>query len=305
MSDLLTRLAMRAVGVGVRVHPLVRPAFGTADPSVFEAAGPAPPEGARGVGARRAWDPLDTHEARHAMTPTPATEPAAAATGARQPEAVVDRASTIARELESAAEDVPSVARLSVSRESTESAVNREAPPSHGHRTDDVVRHDVLAAYDDTDVVPTRSRSANGRSLEWSTAQVDRGIERAASFAVSGDAERRSAPRMSEMSRIADDQLAQDEQALPPHLTTRDATTASPTKSRRADVAPIPASPTAARAPAVPAAQRDEQVVHVTIGRVEIRATVPSAAPAPRPAPVTPRTLTLDDYLAQRTGPAR
>jgi hypothetical protein len=39
--------------------------------------------------------------------------------------------------------------------------------------------------------------------------------------------------------------------------------------------------------------------IHVTIGRVEVRATVP-AAPASKPRPA-PQTMSLDDYLRQRS----
>jgi hypothetical protein len=46
-------------------------------------------------------------------------------------------------------------------------------------------------------------------------------------------------------------------------------------------------------------------VVHVTIGRIEVRA-VPerptAAAPVAAPRPRSPRVLSLDDYVRQRTG---
>jgi hypothetical protein len=40
--------------------------------------------------------------------------------------------------------------------------------------------------------------------------------------------------------------------------------------------------------------------VQVTIGRVEVRATPPSAAPAPRPQRPAPAVLSLEEYLRQR-----
>jgi len=51
--------------------------------------------------------------------------------------------------------------------------------------------------------------------------------------------------------------------------------------------------------PALPRAEAERPVVHVTIGRIEVRAVTPPApAPEPRPAPGwTPPVLSLDEYL--------
>jgi hypothetical protein len=57
---------------------------------------------------------------------------------------------------------------------------------------------------------------------------------------------------------------------------------------RRDVEAPLPAEPT----------------VHVTIGRLEIRATA-AARPAPARAPTEPRIASLDEYLEQRAERAR
>jgi hypothetical protein len=77
------------------------------------------------------------------------------------------------------------------------------------------------------------------------------------------------------------------------------ARTGDPRAALRRGAAPQPA--------ALPphAALREEPIVHVTIGRVEIRASVPAAPAAPRPAPAGPRPLSLGDYLASRKGAAR
>lgn len=57
------------------------------------------------------------------------------------------------------------------------------------------------------------------------------------------------------------------------------------------------------RPPATTAIQAEAPVIQVTIGRIEIRATPPAAAP-PKPRSVSPR-LTLEDYLRQRNGGKR
>jgi hypothetical protein len=75
-----------------------------------------------------------------------------------------------------------------------------------------------------------------------------------------------------------------------------------PSPATRADVR-------AAATRASPAPLRDEAreapIVRVTIGRVEIRAAVPPAPAASRPAAGGPRPLSLNDYLAGRKGGSR
>ena len=66
----------------------------------------------------------------------------------------------------------------------------------------------------------------------------------------------------------------------------------------------ITTAPAAPPRIAIPAPERIETVqaerdVHITIGRIDVRAVTP-AAPKPRQAK-TPRTLTLDEYLDQRS----
>jgi hypothetical protein len=61
--------------------------------------------------------------------------------------------------------------------------------------------------------------------------------------------------------------------------------------------ASVGSTPTQAR-PAPPRAEAERPVVHVTIGRIEVRAVTPPAAPQPQPAPGwAPPVLTLDEYL--------
>jgi hypothetical protein len=63
--------------------------------------------------------------------------------------------------------------------------------------------------------------------------------------------------------------------------------------------APAPLARAAARAARVPATPAPEPAVHVTIGRIEVRAATPSAAPKRRTKPEPPR-LALAEYLRER-----
>jgi hypothetical protein len=66
----------------------------------------------------------------------------------------------------------------------------------------------------------------------------------------------------------------------------------------------MPRLPLASRTPEPPAVQPAPQI-HVSIGRIEVRAVTPppTAAPQPKPAP-TPR-MSLDDYLRSQNGDRR
>jgi hypothetical protein len=66
---------------------------------------------------------------------------------------------------------------------------------------------------------------------------------------------------------------------------------------------PEPRALVAAIPPAVAAPPPPEPTIHVTIGRVEVRATPPAAADAP--APAAPAVVGLDDYLRRRGGGGR
>jgi len=72
-------------------------------------------------------------------------------------------------------------------------------------------------------------------------------------------------------------------------------TTRTVTAAAARPAAALPALPM----PAEPAAPR-ERDVHITIGRIDVRAVTPP--PRERPRPSAPPALTLDEYLAQRSG---
>jgi len=89
----------------------------------------------------------------------------------------------------------------------------------------------------------------------------------------------------------------------------REAPPGPPVRERRPAIQPIapsitPAQPAGARpARATPASERPPSI-QVTIGRVEIRATVPAPGAAPAPAAARPR-VSLDDYLKRTPAGAR
>jgi len=59
-----------------------------------------------------------------------------------------------------------------------------------------------------------------------------------------------------------------------------------------------------ARAPAAPFRGGEQPTIHVTIGRLEVRAVSPPASPAHRQRP-QPAVMSLDDYLKERAGGGR
>jgi hypothetical protein len=67
----------------------------------------------------------------------------------------------------------------------------------------------------------------------------------------------------------------------------------APTSEQPSAALPGDETPPPVEAPRVP-------VVRVTIGRVEIRALAPAAAPRRGPAPLPPPRLSLDEYLERR-----
>lgn len=117
-------------------------------------------------------------------------------------------------------------------------------------------------------------------------------------------AERRRPPEMAEPLPLA-------MPALPP-----ESAAAEVSMPADRDTLPMPSQRTwaALENPAAPSAAlraagrepREEPVIQVTIGRVEIRASVaaPAAAARPAPAPAGPRPLSLDGYLRNRKGSA-
>jgi hypothetical protein len=90
----------------------------------------------------------------------------------------------------------------------------------------------------------------------------------------------------------------------------------SPLAAARRDEAPAPAvrtpvpattvmpRPAPSPASSAPSSRPADQTVHITIGRLEIRATAParSAAPPAEPGRREPPIASLDDYLQQRAG---
>ena len=106
----------------------------------------------------------------------------------------------------------------------------------------------------------------------------------------------------------------------PATLVVRDATVSAPTTSPRESTAPPPEAGVLSPAP-VPDPARDRApssdriapqssvpppVVHVTIGRVEVRAVLPTPSPRlpPAPPPTGPKTLSLTEYLDGGKGKA-
>jgi hypothetical protein len=57
--------------------------------------------------------------------------------------------------------------------------------------------------------------------------------------------------------------------------------------------------------PEVPQAPAPAPTIHVTIGRIEVRATAPQGAAAPARRASAPAVLTLDEYLRRRDGERR
>jgi hypothetical protein len=73
----------------------------------------------------------------------------------------------------------------------------------------------------------------------------------------------------------------------------------TPTHTTVPRISPAPSSAGKARSPDQGSASR---VVHITIGRIEVRAVHPPPEPLPqRPAPASPK-ISLDEYLKQRNG---
>jgi len=77
-------------------------------------------------------------------------------------------------------------------------------------------------------------------------------------------------------------------------------------RAKLAGTLPLAPRPAPLRPPAVaartPASDRDEQVVRITIGRVDVRAVHAPGEQPPRPRPAPPR-MTLAEYLARGRRP--
>lgn len=310
MSDLLTRLAMRAVGDGARVRPLTRPAFSTPDRVVREDAASLPMREAVSDASRHIDEAFVPTAPNGAVTRRRAiADEVAQRDDVPEVGAPIDVRATRQSDAVSAVPVMLAVPRATVGIERVAhdaDAQRAEMPPSGiGEAADAAV----------TRPVPPRRPSA------LPPARADEPGQ-----AITHTADTRPRPARSAGSpptpapALFDDLLLHDEPTFPPRREAADAPVIATSALRGSAAAEAAAEPapvrngstrqTAAVVPAAapaapPAVPREPPVVNITIGRVEIRATTPAPASSPRPAPATPRTLTLDDYLAQRTRPTR
>jgi hypothetical protein len=310
VSDLFTRLAMRAVGDGARVRPLTRPAFGTPDPFAREDAATLPLSEAVDDMSRRVdvafapAEPTRTVTRRRAIADDVGQRDDVPEAGAP-----VDARATRQSDSVAPAPVVLAVPRatIGVERAVHAAAVHRAEGQPPGITEAAEAEIAGLVPPRRAPAAPLGHTDAQGRPVALTAETLPVPARSAAS-------PRTPAPA------VFDDLLLHDEPAFPRRREVADApvvATSALRGSAAADVAAEPAlvrngSPrqTAAVVPAIatvapPLVPRAEPVVNITIGRIEIRATTPAPASSPRPAPATPRTLTLDDYLAQRTRPTR
>jgi hypothetical protein len=310
VSDLFTRLAMRAVGDGARVRPLTRPAFGTPDPFAREDATTLPLSEAVDDVSRRMdvafapAEPTRTVTRRQAITDDEGQGDDVPAAGAP-----VD-----ARETRQSDSVAPAPVGLAVPRATigVERAVHAAAvhraegqPPGITEAAEAEIARPMPARR--TPAPPPARANAPGQPVAHTVDPLPVPVRPTASPHTPSPA-------------VFDDLLLHDEPAFPRRREAAEAPVVDTSTSRGSAAAEATAEPaparnrsprqTAAVVPAIttaapPLVPRAEPVVNITIGRIEIRATTPVPASSPRPAPATPRTLTLDDYLAQRTRPTR
>lgn len=292
MTDLLTRLALRAVGEGQQVRPRTRPEFGGAEATDRDAAPRFGHEGPRPAAMRH-------HDARQAPPRDAAVRDARTARGDGRFEARPD--GVVLPAAERGVIDVHEHARAPHGSpapfEPPPRAAEREAQSPEAAtvvftRTPDagaVVREGQMPVRAEADVFASAARPAARAGTRT----------RAAAEAVPDMPHDPRPPGIAiEAARVDDDTPPDPDASFPAHVRARAPSGDSRTAVRLARGPRSPAAP-------VHAALREEPIVHVTIGRVEIRASVPAAPPAPRAAPPGPRRLSLDDYLASRKGPAR
>lgn len=296
MTDLLQRLALRALGEGHRVRPQVQGildgpgiAVGSGEaelrdpaPSVRPIAASEP--GVLGAGepvtaAPEPWRPESGHHQPGAAAPPAAEEPTTASPPVALPQggtAQGETAQGATAQAEARAETQPPGERRRSFRtsEPLAPAALRDDPraphqPAPHHPAPDLASPHLAAP--DREAPDTQTGRYGPSGGETLADGEDR------------NGWQRAAPR---------------DEAEPPALTTeRNSPLALPLRAQAA-----------AGWRAAGREAREEAVIQVTIGRVEIRAArpAPSAAPpAARPAPAAPRPLSLDAYLRDRKGSGR
>lgn len=308
MSDLLTRLASRAVGESLQVRPRARPAFGGADTgapiSAFAAAPadvtasalPDPPRrdpAPHPIGARD--DAARSPQRRDAPAALRGTDRIAAERESIVPRSAVETdTGTPAIEADSAGGDVvPAVHGTAMAQPGglRELQHARDAQPFAAARgAADVASRRRRPNVDEPHRAPTRMTERS--PLVVTTADLVHAIGPAAA------ADEREPPAQQSPAREPSAREA------PAHAIARLAADAHSFAEPRAD-ARRASSGTRPTLPAPRGEAHAEPVVRVTIGRVEIRATMPPAPAAPRPGAVGPRPLSLNDYLAGRKGRSR
>jgi hypothetical protein len=291
MTDLLTRLALRAVGEGLQVRPRAQPAYGGAD----SIDGDATPDLRRDSprAATTLHDPGDDAarvQDRDAASrgPAPARGTGRYALHAEGVAAPADEAFDAPAAAQALrAGPLPSEPSPHAFDDDTRAAA--PAGPSAFARTAD------LDAFDPEGEAHARAPNAASAPAVPATARPG----------MRGRAASNPAPDLRHPQPVDIAVEAPQADALPDRMSAYPGD--MPAHARAGDSRAAPrrgAAPHPATAPPH-AAPREEPIVHVTIGRVEIRASVPAAPAAPRPAPAGPRPLSLGDYLASRKGATR
>ena len=280
MTDFLSRLADRALGQAPLVDPLVRSWY---DPA---------PE-------------LETHETFAAPLPGPRAESAAA-----PPETALAPARAVgtvdpAAPAEAPAVPVPVPVRVPV-----------EAPPRRGRRGGAPSPAEATSSAGEGDRVPAANPPLEGRSQTQPAAMPPpprvESPRRPRATGVRPPAPSARAPRAAEGDADQPDHRPGRAEALFPEPAAEQRPAGgeqSVPRARQLDAPPATVRSQLASVRAVEAAPSqgrsepaESSAVHVTIGRVEVRA--PQAPPplAPPPAPEPRPGLTLDEYLRTRGG---
>lgn len=283
MTDLLTRLASRAVGEGLHVRPWARPAFGGAEATDGDATPDLRRNSARAAAMLR--DPRDdTPQAPHRNA---AEHGAASGRGVAVP----------ARDVADAPGDARAPHMAPAPFEPLPRVVERDTQAAEPAPSAALARTPSIEVLDTEGEAHASAGAPVFASTEHPAARRGTRTPPAAANAVPAMPGAQPADISTE-APYADDALAERESTFAPHVRTR-----APGSESRAAVR-LGAAPQAHATPSH-SALREEPIVHVTIGRVEIRASVPPAPASPRPAPVGPRPLSLNDYLAGRKGGSR